>query len=776
MGGEPTFVSSLEPDADEWNITALGGKKLDMADSLLRRLHHKWQPGGLLHHGQGKWYPGEQLPRWALTCFFRRDGVPVWNDFALVARNGINYGHTATDAERLGRALIRILGLETNGFMPAFEDTWYYLWRERRLPTNVDPFDAKLSDPMERERLARVFRQGLETPAGFVLPLAHEGKWVSKPWFLREERCYLMPGDSPIGFRLPLDSLPWTKQEDSAEGYPVDPFAPRAPLPKAFQFPFEAPRHLAPSPPREQVPGKPGPGRHDAPPVLGESRAGLARTAICFEPRQGMLHVFMPPLEELENYLELCAAVELAAREQKLAVQIEGYPPPNDPRINHFSVTPDPGVIEVNVAPTHSWSELLEQTETLYQAARDEKLAAEKFELDGSHIGSGGGNHMVLGGATPADSPFLRRPDLLASLVAFWHNHPSLSYLFSGRFIGPTSQAPRIDEARNDSAYEIEIAFRQLPKAGQTASPWLVDRLFRNLLVDVTGNTHRTEFCVDKMYSPDGPAGRLGLLEIRGFEMPPHWQMSSAQQLLLRALVARFWAEPYTTPLVKWGTLVHDRFLLPYFVKQDFADVLGDLRTHGYGFSDDWFTPQYEFRFPLYGQVAKDAVVLELRGALEPWHVLGEETAAGGQARYVDSSLERLQVRAFGITEGRHVVTCNGWALTMHPTGTGSEAVAGVRYRAWQPPSCLHPTIGVHSPLHFDVYDTWNRRAIFGCTYHVMHPGGRGETDRPVNAAAAESRRIARFDQMGHLAGSYDVATPEVDPHFPMTLDLRRVI
>jgi uncharacterized protein (DUF2126 family) len=382
---------------------------------------------------------------------------------------------------------------------------------------------------------------------------------------------------------------------------------------------------------------------------------------------------------------------------------------------------------------------------------------------------------MVMGGATSADSPFLRRPDLLASLVAFWNNHPSLSYLFSGRFIGPTSQAPRVDEARNDSLYELEIAFRELPEVGGYTPPWLVDRIFRHLLTDVTGNTHRSEFCIDKLYSPDSSTGRLGLLELRAFEMPPHYRMSSAQQLLLRSLVSAFWERPYRVPLVKWGTLLHDRFLLPHFVQQDFADVISDLNTRGYEFDVEWFRPHYEFRFPFYGRLAKDGVLMEIRAALEPWNVLGEESAAGGQARYVDSSLERLQVRAVGLTEGRHQVTVNGYPLPLQPTGVAGEGVAGVRYRAWQPSSCLHPTIGIHGPLHIDLYDSWNQRAVAGCTYHVVHPGGRANEARPVNAAAAESRRIARFDHMGHVPGRFPLRTPRIDPHFPFTLDLRRM-
>jgi uncharacterized protein (DUF2126 family)/transglutaminase-like putative cysteine protease len=778
MGGEPTFVSSVEPDEPEWNVGALGGQKLPIADRLLRRLHALWQPGAMLHHGQGKWYPGEQLPRWALGCFFRRDGVAVWQDPKLIAQESAPPGHKREDAERFVERLIEVLGLKTSGLMPAYEDGYYYLWRERRLPANVDVLDAKLADPIERDRIARVFRQDLGSIVGYALPLAHKGSWVSGSWFLREEHLFLVPGDSAMGLRLPLDSTPWMARGDSDIEPPLDPFAERGPLPQTFHFPPTAPE-ARPAVRRPQRPGFPNEPFTIADPQLKplpfESATGITRTALCVEPRGGIVHVFMPPLPRLETYLELVAAIETTARELKMPVQIEGYEPPHDPRMNVFRITPDPGVIEVNVPPVKNWPELVAQTESLYGAAREELLTAEKFELDGAHIGSGGGNHMVLGGATSADSPFLRRPDLLASLVAFWNNHPSLSYLFSGRFIGPTSQAPRVDEARNDSLYELEVAFRELPEVGAYTPPWLVDRIFRNLLTDVTGNTHRSEFCIDKLYSPDGPTGRLGLLELRAFEMPPHYRMSSAQQLLLRGLVSAFWDQPYRTPLVKWGTLLHDRFLLPHFVKQDFADVIRDLRGRGYGFDEEWFRPHYEFRFPFYGRVVKDNVLMEVRGALEPWNVLGEESAGGGQARYVDSSLERLQVRALGLTEGRHMICVNGYALPLQPTGTAGEGVGGVRYRAWQPPSCLHPTIGIHTPLHIDLYDSWNQRSIAGCTYHVVHPGGRANEARPVNAAAAESRRIARFDHMGHVPGRYVVREPRIEPHFPFTLDLRRM-
>ncbi len=797
-GGEPTFVSSEHPDEPEWNTAAVGGTKEDYADRLLRRLHRLWGKGGVLHHGQGKWYPGEQLPRWALSCYYRRDGVPVWKDESLIAESGRNYGHTEEDARRLALELVKNLGLERHGLMPAYEDAWYYLWRERRLPTNVDPLDARLDDPHERERLRRVFDQGLNTKVGWALPLAYSGGWQSGQWFLRTEHCFLLPGDSPMGFRLPLDSTPWVARSDLDSGYELDPAAPREPLRDRFEFPLARPSlpssDLQPRMQRrfrlaeDEKQGEAGEygavrGRQPRPentwadpysaPLPYESATGITRTAICFEPRGGTIRVFLPPLFELEHFIELIAALEHSAKTLGLPLQLEGYPPPRDPRLTDFKVTPDPGVIEVNTPPTTSWREAVQQTEELYESARQEKLVAEKFDLDGTHIGSGGGNHVVLGGLSTYDSPFLRRPDVLGSMIRYWLNHPSLSYLFSGRFIGPTSQAPRVDEARNDSVYELELALQQLPKKGQQCPPWLVDRVLRNILIDVTGNTHRTEMCIDKMFSPDGVAGRLGLLELRAFEMPPHERMSAVQQLLVRAFLSTFWERPYEAELVKWGTALHDQFMLPYYTVKDFNQVLDDLTERGYSFQSRWFAPHYEFRYPRYGEINLDTMNLELRGALEPWHVLGEEVAAGGQTRFVDSSLERMQVRVKGMVEERHKILCNGYEVPMRPTGTNGEFVAGIRYRAWQPPSALHPNIPTHDPVHVDIYDTWTGRNLAGCTYHVSHPGGRANEDRPVNAVAAESRRLARFEQRGHLAGGFEPIKVQTHPHFPYTLDLR---
>ena len=745
MGGEPTFVGIDDPDAPEWNTAAEGAAKRACAATLVRRLRDRFAPGSLLHFGQGKWYPGEVLPRWSFALYWRRDGVPLWRDSALISENAASPHATVDNAGRLARSLAERLGLQSDYVIPAYEDP---------LGRPIDEGDAEHD----------LFVPGLGMPRGFVLPIqpwhGHDRRWPSgrgwrsERWPLHDGRLLLIPGDSPIGHRLPLDQLPEIAPDDWPHVYPLDPFAAHAALPE--RAPVFQPRTRPTA----------------TPPAAGQDLP--VRTALAVEAREGHLNVFLPPTESAEDFCALVEAIEDTAQALALPLRLEGYAPPADPRIDAVKVTPDPGVIEVNIQPAHSWREQIEITEALYEEARLARLSVEKFMLDGRHTGTGGGNHIVVGGPSAADSPFLRRPDLLASLITYWQNHPSLSFLFSSLFIGPTSQAPRIDEARNDSLYELEIALAQSPAPDEPSPPWLVDRLFRNILIDVTGNTHRTEICIDKLYSPEGPSGRLGLVEFRAFEMPPHARMSLAQQLLLRALIAWFWRQPHRARLVRWGTALHDRFMLPHMVWADFLDVLADLRAAGFAFEDAWFRPHLEFRFPVCGAVEYGGVTIELRQALEPWHVLGEEGAPGGTARYVDSSLERVQVLVQGMNQSRHAVTCNGRTLPLAPSGQQGQAIAGVRFRAWQPPSCLHPTIGVHTPLAFDLVDRWSGRSLGGCTYHVAHPGGRNYETLPLNSYEAEGRRLARFQDFGHTAGPMKIDAAVVNPDFPYTLDLRR--
>ncbi|MEM8738408.1 MAG: transglutaminase family protein [Planctomycetota bacterium] len=822
MGGEPTFVAVDDPEHETWNTAAVGGGKRGYADALVKRLRDRFAPGSLLHIGQGKWYPGEPIPRWALGIYWREDGRPLWRDDALIADESKDYGHGHNAAKRFLHRLTGKLDVTDGYIKPVYEDTDHYRKVKERLPVNVTPEDNKLESPEDRERLKRVFARGLNTPVGYVLPLTRtrtqDGtRWHSGMWMLQAAapknqgetqprgekkkstgRLRLIPGDSPIGLRLPLDALPWVEDEDHPHVVEADPtHAAYQPLPEPDHFTHggqrRAPRtEEAPAAGTQAVheqisidaPGAPSDAATpenpaDRVPQPGESAKWVIRAAMCVEPRGGRLYVFMPPTRRLEDYLDLISAVEATAAELEMPVVIEGYTPPTDPRVKHIKVTPDPGVIEVNIHPTADWQDLSAVTETLYDAAKRCRLGTEKFQLDGRHTGTGGGNHVVVGAAKPLDSPFLRRPDLLRSLLGHWHNHPSLSYLFSGMFVGPTSQAPRADEGRADATYELEIAGGQIPDRGDAAiPPWLVDRVYRHLLTDLTGNTHRAEFCIDKLYSPDSSTGRLGLVEFRGFEMPPHPRMALTQTLLLRALIARFWETPGRHRLIRWGTMLHDRFLLPHYVEEDFRDVLEDLQEHGLPVEAQWYDAFFEFRFPRHGTITCDGITIELRQAIEPWLTLGEEATGQGTARYVDSSLERLQVKVTGmvgaLSNRRHAIAVNGRELPLTPTGRAGEFVAGLRYRAWQPPSCLHPTIPVHAPLTFDLIDTWAGRSVGGCTYHVVHPGGRSYETFPVNALEAEARRVNRFFAHGHSPGEIEMSPTTRSQEMPITLDLRR--
>ncbi|MDB4766829.1 transglutaminase family protein [bacterium] len=824
MGGEPTFVSIDDPDSAEWNTDALGEQKGKLAEDLFGRMVKRFSNKPMLHYGQGKWYPGEPLPRWAKTCYWRKDGFPMWEKQQLLAKADESCGHSYTDAMNLGRGIAKRLGVPSEFSQDCYEDALYHLWEEQRLPANVNLHQTKMDDEADRRRLARVMDHGLANAVGVVLPLMKSNSsgsdWVSGPWLTRAERIFLIPGDSPIGYRLPLkalvqgeDSETWRKIETA------DPMIVRDAMasPEDLRIRHQQRMHKAVS----HGSHSPLNAIQDSQKVNVLSEASEAKTndvhssammpqygsqltkrlnsavvgdtsginagsqlpnasyepaipfALCVESRNGTLHVFMPPTENFDDYADIMLAVEDSAAELGVKVIIEGYKPPSDPRVKMFSVTPDPGVIEVNIQPGESWDELRNITEGIYEDAYYSRLRTEKFELDGTHSGTGGGNHIVIGGPTPAESPLFQRPDLLTSLLNFWQNHPSLSYLFSGRFIGATSQAPRVDEGRVDALYELQIAFDEIANMDQI-TPYKLDHALRHSLTDLTGNTHRAEFCIDKLCSPDAKSDRQGLLELRGFEMPPHPRMSLTQQLLLRTLIARFWDKPYKKPLVAWGNRLHDKFMLPHYVWRDFCDVIDECRADGFELDAQWFEPHFEFRFPIIGSFTYNMANFELRQAIEPWNVLGEQAGTGGTARYVDSSVERLQVKIDGFVDERYMLTCNGRVLPFHSTGVNGQYAAGVRYRAWQPPNCLHPTIPVDEPLTFDLYDTWLGRSVDGCRYHVGHPGGLNPENFPVNSFEAQGRRASRFSRVSHQGGSFKPQREPVNPSFPMTLDLRR--
>ncbi|NRA42503.1 MAG: transglutaminase family protein [Pseudomonadales bacterium] len=794
MGGEPTFVSIDDMESAQWNTAALGSEKSMLAKQLILKLRQHFAPNGLLHYGQGKWYPGEPLPRWAMSLFWRKDGVALWQHTEYLAKIDSDYGADLQQAQAFMQAVTDHLGLATDSAIPAYEDPLHYLQEEQKLPLQQDLQSLQQQAKLDRLRLQRVMKQAMRQAVGFVLPIDWQNQWRSAAWHFKRQALILIPGDSPIGLRLPLnqllDKLPAHTERDPFSQ--AQDLAQQLDLSQSMQASVASAAQQRQSEQGLNISKGKKTACSDSQPAVDD----LIITALVIEPRDGKLFIFMPPLPELADYLRLLSVIEAVAVKLDQPVIIEGYEPPRDPRLEKLAVTPDPGVIEVNMHPSDSWQALVTNTEALYRLARETRLGAEKFMLDGRHTGTGGGNHITLGGQTPADSPILRKPNILQSMVTFWQHHPALSYLFSGSFIGPTSQAPRVDEGRDEVLYELEIAFQQMPE-GLSDQPWLVDRLFRNCLIDVTGNTHRAEFCIDKLYAPGMASGRLGLLELRGFEMPPHYQMSLVQGLLVRALLLRFWQTPYQHKLVRWGTRLHDKFMLPHYIEQDIREVVKDLTAHGIAFDADWLAPFMEFRFPFYGQVQLDGISLELRWAIEPWHVLGEEVGSFGTARYVDSSVERLQVKLQDFNPERYVLSCNGRRVPLQAGTRQGEYIAGVRYRAWSPPSALHPTLPVNTPLHFDLIDTWNGRSIGGCSYHVSHPGGRNYEVFPINALEAEARRFNRFEQTNHQQGAYTplpeldalreftpkhqvkpMAPPAEEPSddYPFTLDLRTTL
>ena len=767
MGGEPTFISIDDMESEQWNTIADGPHKRDLAGDLSKRLLHRFGKGGMLHHTQGKWYPGEPLPRWEIGLYWRKDQKPIWNEEKWFAGFTEQTDVDKKQANTFLQTLTTYLGCSDKMVTPVYEDTFYFLWEQGNLPLDVDPANMDLKETSVKSKIEEVLNQSPNEPTGFILPLGHyEGKWISNNWEVRRKKLFLIPGNSPIGFRLPLNSLI------------IDPTIPSMPIfePDLFELKKDLPP-TAKSAKKIKT-------------VKKQKGQPFVRTAICAEVREGKLYLFLPPTDDIKAFLELISAIEATAKELKQPIIIEGYDPPRDNRIEVLKITPDPAVIEVNVHPVKTWQELTGNTLALYEEAKQSRLGTEKFQLDGRLTGTGGGNHVTLGGATPADSPLLRNPKLLQSLLTFWQHHPGLSYLFSGAFIGSTSQAPRVDEARVENLYELEIAFQQIPKDGEVPF-WMTDRLFRHMLTDLTGNTHRAEFCIDKLYSPDSASGRLGILELRAFDMPPHAQMSLMQNLLVRTLVAWFWEKPYEQKLVRWGTQLHDKFLMEHFVREDIKDIVAQLNDAGFEFKEEWFDPFFEFRFPLLGLTKVKSFDLELRMAIEPWNVLGEEMSGGGTSRYVDSSLERVQIKVSDFQEERYVITCNGIKVPLVATGVKGEYVAGVRYKAWAPFSALHPTIPVDTPLVFDVVDTWNQRSVGGCTYFVAHPGGLAYDTYPVNSYEAESRRINRFWNFNHTQGEIPDSASErqkelvvgkvfeyqelpINKEYPHTLDMRK--
>ncbi len=768
IGGEPTFLAREHQAREEWQGGAIGPDKWQRGQRLAQLLRERLAPGGVVVHRMGKHYPGESKPRWALDVIGRRDGGVLWPPRALATPDGPGFAGAVSaaegrrgeiDAKKFGEALASALGVAP-ALHAAYEDPWEVLRVEGALPPELDPRTAGLDDPEERKRLAAIMGRGVGAVVGYVLPLApnptrsgadslRAERWRTETWSFRRGKLFLVPGDSPLGLRLPLGSLapapapaPWAD-------------APDLPDPRRAEG-DQAARAIA------------------TPPAVHATHASepAVRTALAIEPRDGQLWIFLPPVPSFDDFCALIAAIDRARAATGIDVVLEGYPPPPSPLMLRFAVTPDPGVLEVNLPPVASCAAASELHHVVFECALAAGLTSERYLLDGRMAGSGGGNHVTIGGASPAASPWLVRPDALASLLAFVQHHPSLSYMFSGLFVGPTSQAPRIDEARHDALYELEIA---LPRLHENPPAWQVDGLLRHLLVDIAGSTHRAEISIDKLFDPGTPFGRQGIVELRAFEMPPHPRMAAAQAILVRALVATLVDKPYRHPLVRWGAELHDKFLLPYWMWRDFEDVLAHLARHGVALPAEAYKAFVELRCPLVGTLDIGGATVEVRNAIEPWHVLGEEATVSGTSRYVDSSMERLELRAHGLDPERYAIVTNGVILPMRAASGRDIRVGGLRFRAWCPPHALHPHLGIHHPIRIDIVDTWAQRGVASGGYHVWHPEGRGYESPPLTRVEAAARRSQRFTIQGPAPWPLHARIGEPHPDEPYTFDLRRM-
>ncbi|MGI9212205.1 MAG: transglutaminase family protein, partial [Methylococcaceae bacterium] len=715
-----SFVSLAHAYAPEWSTVALGGNKRPLAEELLHRLQQQWATGGIVQETQGEWFGGETLPRWQLQVYFRNDGLPLWHHDALHEVFSRNESLTSGDVYEFARLVTRNLHLSPDSLMPAHEDPLHELWRNRQTLQFHPPAEA-LSDADARKQLADRLSETRCDPVAYVLPLRWEplaGRWQSGQWTFRRGALYLVPGDSAPGYRLPLGGLPVDDGQESL----------RNPERCSFE-------------PRPLLPGVHGELSARLTTLLNEPLLDLAdddhpqgpipRTALSFRIRQGRIWIFIPPLTHLEHYLELITALEAAAVKREIPIMLEGYPPPEDPRLGRFSLEPDAAVLKLTLPMTRDWN--------LSQAALTQAYAeAARLGLHGIHsrntgtrMGPGGSTDLVLGGEEPADSPFLFRPQLLRSLITHWQHHPALSYFMSGRQIGPSGHAPRPDEGRPDALYELNIALSRIPHT-EPALPWIPDRILRHKLADPAGDIRRAEIRIDQLYDPDRIGQRLGRIMLRSFETAENGPLATAQLLLVRALVATLAMRPVTKPLINWGTALHDRYMLPGVLWEDLKAVLAEIRQCGIPLQDEWYKPLLELRFPLLGRTQIGPITLEMRSAHEPWPILAEEVTASGVARFVDSANDRVQIEVFGITPGRHILACNGRRVPLQPTATQGHCIAGIRYKAWNPVATLHPTVPPVYELAFDLIDTWTDKVLGGFTYSPPRPTPPGPVATPT--------------------------------------------
>jgi uncharacterized protein (DUF2126 family) len=695
QGGEPTFIPE-HPVGPQWNLEALGAEKLNLAWKLCRALEKSLMPGAIILRSNGKHYPGEPIPRWKLTLL-RKQGTPLWKNTALLSY-GKKEKKTPVTPRKFLSTLALTLGLP-GSIRPVYEDVEAAMRTAASLGENPPlPHYSRAKKGFVQPRWTTAERkrwQGLHRAAGWVLPLdCIDGVWKTDLWILPDGRdLLLLPGTSSIGLRLPLASLP----------------------------------------------------------------PGVLPRALTAEICDGALSLFIPPFLEASSFANLLAAIEETAESlNSPPLALEGYPPPHDDAWESLSVIPDPGVIEVNLPPAANWESLEKTVSALFLAAEQCGLRGTRLLPSGEIAATGGGGHLVLGGASMDTNPFLLKPYLLPSFLRFIQRHPSLSYLFSGRFVGPSSQAPRIDESFFEIPRELAHSLASMEEMEAPASPIMIDAILRNLLLDYNGNTHKAEVSVDKFFNPFMPKGRLGLVEFRSIEMSPDIEQFLAIQALWRALAASFVTKPYQEPLVDWKGKLHDDFLLPFFLEEDLCKVIEYLNESGFSFERDWFLPHLKFRFPILAEEKAGDSLWHLRRALEPWPLLGEQPTASGLVRCVDSSTERLEIRLFAPSKDRKktpvTILVNGWNLPLHPHPKGGF-IGAVRFRTFILPTCLHPQVLPHTPLLIQFFDDSGKN-IGSWNYHpIMIDHGKKDPRYLVPVEQNDPKTVLSNSKSHPLAG-----------------------
>jgi uncharacterized protein (DUF2126 family) len=671
MGGEPTFIP-MQPEGDEWHNSAMGEQKIDYARRMAALMLADDCPGGVVMQLFGKHYPGEPLPRWVILILRRRDGTPLWPDPARLRQDDQPGKATPAQAQRLAKAIAAALQLK------------------------APPLPAAESHKRETR--------------GWVIPLDHDGdRWIGDHWpFDGRRPVKMIPGDSPIGLRLPLGSLP----------------------------------------------------------------EGSLRRALTVECRQGHLEIFIPPLQEAPFAALLHILADLTKRLRLKDILFCGYAP-DDPekKLVATGLAADPGVLEVNLAATTDWESYAREMSMVYRQAERVGLCARKLHFNGQEQGTGGGSHLTFGGLTEASNPFAGSPQFLVNVLRYWQQHPALSYAFTGQYVGPYSQAPRVDESHPVGLRELDLACRGAEDAPSEKRHEYLDRLLRNLLTDSSGNTHRAEICLDKFANPYSPNGRLGIVEFRAFESYPDAAIACNQALLIRTILARLLLHPLKSGLADHGPALHDRYFLPWFIEKDLDAVLADLKTHGFAFDKAWVAPILAWRFPVLGRLPLGSGFLEVRQALESWPMLAEESRGASTVRMVDNSTDRLELRltdASVLSQGELRVND---VLIAFQRIHGGQAIAGLRYKAVAGWPALQPHVPCQSPLRLAWVE--QEREQSAALYHFWNPGGQPYPNRPEDEAEAHRRRLARWikDQPGRTLRHREDFRPH--PKGICTTDLR---